>query len=555
MIKLHQHQGKFKTKLNAALDAVRDVLGVLPTGGGKTVVFCSMVADHVGAAAIVVHRREIVRQISVTLAAFGVVHRVIGPRDEVGRIRRRHLKKFGRSFVDQQSLVGVVSVQTMTSKSTAANTITQRWLAQVTFAVFDEGHHYVRSGLWGRAVDQFHRAKRLFVTGTPERADGKGLGAHAEGYAREMVLGPTPQWLIDNAFLSPFKYFCPDSDMDIADLALDSTGDVSVKERRKRAVASHIVGDVVRHYRQYADGLQTIVFAPDVETAEDMAAAFRLDGVKAVALSGKTDSGVRDRELDLFERCETQVLVNVDLFDEGFDVPAVVCVILARITASLGKYLQMVGRALRVMDGKEHAIVIDPVRNWERNRGLPSFPRRWTLDSRPKGDRVSPVDTIPQKICRGCTQPYDAYYALCPYQSQPGCAIPPEPEGRARPDQVDGDLFELDVAALNELYAAYAARNMTDEEYDGDLISRNVPAVGRGAARKRHRTARHRTAVLKELIGWWVGMQPAGRDLAEKQRRFYHRFRVDMATAMSLDANDTDALIATIGRRFNEDMA
>lgn len=544
---LYPFQSKLAAAICTAWQSVRSVLAVLSTGGGKTVIFSSIIHDHNGAAAAIVHRKEILTQIAMSLAQLGVKHRVIAPPKVVRRIRRRQLKKLGRSFVDPNAQCGVVSVQTLTSRGAANNAELQKWIKQVTLAVYDEGHHYVDSGSWAKAVHLFDKAKLLFVTATPERADGKGLGSHADGFCDVMVEGPTTSWLIANGYLSPFTYKAPRTDLDVSGLALTASGDFNAKALRARVVESHIVGDVVKHYHKFAHGKKAIVFATDVETAEEHAAAFRAGGYKAIALSGETDAAERDRALDGFEGTEYDVLVNVDLFDEGFDVPAVACVILARPTESLGKFLQMVGRALRILEGKLEAIIIDPVRNWERH-GMPDWPRNWTLDRRETRTNGEKRDTMPQKVCDGCTQPYEAYFKACPY-----CGHINEPAGRSTPEQVEGDLFELDVAALSALFAKMHAADMPDEDYQRDQIARNLPPISRGADLKRHRASRYRRGVLQELVGWWVGAQQ-GREMSEIHRRFFYRFGIDIGLAFTLSAKETDALIDTIKNRFTEDL-
>lgn len=549
MIRLYPYQQALRDKIRAAwAGGVRAVLAVLPTGGGKTVVFSSLMHDHVGASAAVVHRREIVAQISLSLAAVGVKHRVIAPPKTVSTIRKKHLKRFGKSYVDPHAAAGVVSVQTLTSKSSRNDSALRRWLEQVTLAVFDEGHHYVTSGLWANAVEMLGADRMLFVTATPERADGKGLGSHASGFADLMIEGPTMQTLIDGGFLTPFVYKAPKTDLDVKGLAVTASGDFNARALRARVVESHLVGDVVEHYKAHASGQRAIVFASDVATADEIAAAFRAAGVPSAALSGETDAAIRDRELERFESGELLALVNVDLFDEGFDVPAVEAVIMARPTESLAKFLQMVGRALRIMDGKTEATIIDPVRNWERH-GMPNWPRDWSLDDRVRGSAGKRSPLIAQRICDDCTQPYEAFFKLCPY-----CGFEPLPAGRRHPEQVAGDLAELDVEAMAALFAKLRAADLDDDEYAAGQIARGVPSIGRPADLRRHREAKYRRRVLRELVAWWVGMQPTGRDMAEIHRRFFYRFGVDIGTAFTLNARETDGLIACIQQKFTEDM-
>lgn len=548
MIKLRPYQEWCVQQVTEVWGRVRAVLLVLATGGGKTVIFTSIMHSHNGAAAAVVHRKEIVSQIACGLAKLGVKHRIIAQPNTITLIRRKQLKLFGKSFVDPHAQCGVVSVQTLTSKSAQNNAALQQWVKQLTLCVFDEGHHYVKTGLWALAVEMMVNAKLLFVTATVERADGKGLGARADGFVQEMIEGPQTQWLTDQGYLSPMVYRAPDSDLDVSGLMVTASGDLNTKALRGRMVESHIVGDVVKQYKQYAPGEQTILFASDVETAHDFERAFIAADIKAVALSGKTEQAERDRELAKFEARETQVLINVDLFDEGFDVPAVVCVIMARPTESLGKYLQMVGRALRIMDGKSHAIIIDPVRNWERH-GTPNLPRVWSLDSRAKGTRSANSDLIPQRVCLGCSQPYERFYKICPH-----CGVAPVPAGRSAPDQVEGDLQELDLEAMAALFDKIQDADMSDEQYVIDQIGRGIPRIGRTADMKRHRAGKYRRKVLHELVAWWIGVQPAERELGEKHSRFYHRFGIDIGTAFTLNAKETDALIERIQQGFTKDM-
>lgn len=571
VIKLRDYQHAIIERLYVAWATVMSVLLILPTGAGKTVVFSSVIHEHDGAAAAVVHRKEIVSQIACSLAALGVKHRVVAQPNTVRAIRRKQLAQFGKSYVDPTAPVGVVSVQTLTSRGAANNRDLQRWLGQVTLAVFDEGHHYTRHGLWGRAIEAVGaKCLLLFVTATPDRADGQGLGADADGYVQMMIEGPDTRWMMAQGYLSRFTYHAPTTDLDMSDLPITAKGDVNTQKMKARVKDSHLVGDVVDRYFQFAKGKRTIVFANDVETAEDHARAFRARGVKAVALSGQTDDSVREREVEAFTAgTGVDVLINVDLFDEGFDVAGVEAVLLARVTMSLAKYLQMCGRGLRpvyapgydltTVEGrlaamaagpKPKAIIIDMVRNWERHM-TPNWPRTWTLEGRETGVRKSPTDMVPQRVCLNpmCCEPYEAFYPCCPY-----CGLAPVPAERSTPDQVEGDLMELDVEGMAELFAQMQRADMDDDEYRIDQLKRHIPAVGRGADMKRFQASKTRRAVLRELVAWWVGMQPKGREMNEIHRRFYHRFGIDIGLAFTLNAADTDALIKRIELRYTEDL-
>ena len=127
------------------------------------------------------------------------------------------------------------------------------------------------------------------------------------------------------------------------------------------------------------------------------------------------------------------------------------------------------------------------------------------------------------------------------------------PAERSTPEQVDGDLGDLDVEGMAALLQEIRRASMTDEEYALEQIKRGIPPIGRAADARRFRAAKHRREVLKELIAWWVGAQ-TDRPLSEVHRRFYYRFDIDIGTALTLNENETDALIGRITKRFSEDL-
>ena len=547
----------------AALDTHASALVVCATGGGKTATFSVMAARHSGPVAITVHRKEIVAQISLSLGSCGVAHRIVAPPAVVAMVRRKHYKKLGRCLIDKNARAGVASVQTLCSASSQRDVMLQRWVASVTLAIFDEGHHYVRKGQWAAAVDGFSRAKRLFFSATPERADGLDLGADTDGFAEVMIEGPSTAWLINEGRLSPFEYFAPEPDLDYSDIPITASGELNTRAMRKRIVGTDHVGRVVAHYSTLCLGKRAIVFSNDVDTATETAADFNAHGVPAAVLHGGTEDAERERAIERFEAGELLVLVNVDLFDEGFDVPAADAAILDRKTESLAKYLQMCGRVLRPVyaDGwpqdtaeqrhaaiaagsKPTALIIDIVRNWERH-GLPNWPRVWSLYGK-KGEGRSKSAGESLRSCLKCTQPFERYLDACPWCGEPL----PEPTAAREPSHVDGVLSKLDVDAMAELFERVKRANSPALEYAEDQARRRIPPIGRPADMRRHLAAIERRRVLHEMVAWWFGVQPKTDTLNETQRKFYQRFGVDVGTAMTLSEGETDALITKITRDF-----
>jgi len=162
------------------------VLLQLPTGGGKTVILARIIRETAGAVCAIAHRRELVSQISLALAREGVRHRVIGPREVVQFCARYHVEETGRSYYDASSAVAVASVDTLVAREADL----RAWASSVRLWVQDEAHHVLTGNKWGLAAAMFPQARGLGVTATPGRADGRGLGRHADGVFDALVSGP-----------------------------------------------------------------------------------------------------------------------------------------------------------------------------------------------------------------------------------------------------------------------------------------------------------------------------------------------------------------------------
>jgi superfamily II DNA or RNA helicase len=534
------YQQQLVDDINAAWAAGhKNVMVVAPTGAGKTVISSGVMRDHRGVSWAIAHRQELVIQMSGALNRNGVAHRIVAPEAVIRQAVREHVEDTGRSYYNPQAPRLVAGVDTLLRRTKEY----ARLLTGAGLWVIDEGHHVLRENKWGTAATLFPNARGLMVTATPDRADGKGLGWHADGLADVLVEGPTPRWLIEQGYLTDYRVLVPPSDLDLSDVPLSADGDYS-KTRLKSAVRkSHIVGDVVQHYLRHARGKLGVTFATDVETATGIAARFNAAGVPAQVVSAKTPAAERAATIRRFRRRELLQLVNVDLFGEGFDLPAIEVVSMARPTQSLSLYMQQFGRALRILEGKTEALVIDHVGNVLRH-GLPDRPRVWSLNGRDKRARSAPSDATPLTSCRNptCIQVYQRVLPACPY-----CGLKPEPAGRSKPASVDGDLLELDAATLAQMRGEVARVDMTPAEYQAELAAKFVPAIGQMANVKRHRQRQEAQRELREAIAWWAGHQrAAGRSDPESYRRFYHAFGIDVLSAQALGTTEAAELTARI---------
>lgn len=503
----------------------RNVCAQLVTGAGKTVIFSSIVSNfqqqHQNCA-VIAHRNELVSQASCTLALWGIPHRIIGANSTIAQVTRKHREKFGKSFVNPSATTAVVGVDTLVARHDSL----VDWAKQIHLWVIDEQHHLTKNNKWGKAVEMFVNAYGLGVTATPNRADGQGLSRETDGYMDDIVKGPSMRSLIERGFLSDYEIVCPKSDLNVDDSPLSKNGDWSNQTLRKAAKKSKIVGDVVSNYIKYANGRQAIVFATDVETADEISQDFNANGIRAVSLNGNSQTAFREESINLFAKKKLQVLVNVDLFDEGFDVPSCDVCIMARPTASLGKYLQQIGRVLRPAPNKI-ALVIDHVSNVIRH-GLPDVHREWSLDRRQKKAKLGKdPDEIELTVCKECLKPYEKFRTVCPY-----CGFEkPLPEPRERTiEMVEGDLVLLTREMLERM------RRSTELESPGSIAARVSVVAGPIAAKGvANRQAEKISAQsdLKESIAQWAAIERLkGYSDREIHKKFYLTTGSDVLSAL-----------------------
>jgi len=535
---LREYQKNLKRRIYESWNAGnRNVIAALPTGAGKTVIFSEIVAEMNTPTCVIAHRRELVGQMSLTLARSGIRHNIIAP----GSVRREiiglHVAEFGRAFFDPRAACAVAGVDTLIRRKIEL----AGWLPRVQLWVIDEAHHLLKSNKWGKAVSMFPNARGLGVTATPGRTDGAGLGIAAHGVMHALVIGENMRELINAGFLTDYKIFAPPSDLKLDGVNTTASGEYSHTGLVNVVRKSHLVGDVVQHYKRLAAGKLGITFVTDVQTAAETAAKFNAEGVPAEMICATTPDRLRIEILRRFKNREIMQLVNVDLFGEGFDLPALEVVSMARPTQSFGLYAQQFGRALRPMPGKKHALIIDHAGNVLRH-GLPDAPRVWSLSPLDKRKSTRDPNIIPVRVCANCTAVYIRYLRECPY-----CGHYEPPRARSTPEYVDGSLIELDEVTLARMRTDIEAVDFSEETIAAQLRARHCPQIGILAAVKRHREKQRAQRELRAAIALWGGHnRAAGRSDDEGHRIFYFKFGVDVLSAQTLGARAAAELMKII---------
>lgn len=396
--------------------------GVLSaTGSGKTVLFSKILRDCSGYSVACAHRQELVSQMAVTLGRNQVRHRIIAPDNVRRMIVSMQIAELGTSYYDPSARCAVAGVDTLIRMPS------EPWHKQVQIQVQDEAHHVLRENKWGKAMSMFPNAYGLLPSATMIRADGAGLGRHADGLMDTLIPAPEMRDIIDMGYLTDYRLVLAESDVVMSDDDISATtGDYNAaKLREAHHKSKKIVGDVVKTYLTYGRNMLGITFAVDVQEATKIAAGFRDAGIPAEVVSAKTPDQLRAEIIRKFKRREILQLVNVDLFGEGFDLPAIEYVAFARHTQSFALYSQQFGRALRLMleshlaarwdsftpaerkaaiaaSKKPRAIIADHVGNILRHQGPPDAQhqaRKMGLDRREKRGASKANDAEPLAGC------------------------------------------------------------------------------------------------------------------------------------------------------------
>lgn len=415
-------------------------------------------------------------------------------------------------------------------------------------------HHVLRDNLWGKCHAKFPNAYGLGVTATPARADGKGLGRHADGVYDHMVLGPTMRELINMGNLCDYKIFVPPTDLDLSGVKTSqSTGEYQKDSLNVAVEKSHIVGDVIENYMRICPGKLGITFTTSVEKSVEIASNFTAAGIPAGSLSAKNTDAERSDAIRDFSNGKIRQLVNVGLFDEGFDVPGLEVVCDAQPTKSLPKFHQKFGRGLRTKEGKTHALYIDFAQNIRyslpdgRNVGnhyLPDTPQSWSLDRRESRGKTE-VDPNEEKMTRctgvGCFQVYPAHLPACIW-----CGHVPLKSVRTGPEYTDGDLFELPADMLAQMRGEIDRIDM-DPAAAADAY--HMPnGMARAGFMKNHRLRAEAQVSLRAHISQWSGVMRncVGFDDRSIYKAFYKQYGVDVLKAQTLGRPEAEALTARI---------
>jgi type I restriction enzyme R subunit len=344
----------------------RNILMVLPTGAGKTKVSAHIIKKRAVETAVIAHRQELVRQLSLALCQEQIPHSLICSDDVLNQIVRAQRMLTGKIWYDPNAPTFCASVDTLIRRRGDPR------FNRVRLWFEDEAHHTLVDNKWGKAVDLFPNAYGLGVTATPIRADGKGLGRHADGVFDHMVEGPTGQQLIDMGYLSPYEIaVCKPEDLDFSHVEHGADGDFKQNQLRAATKASRrLVGDIVGQYLKRAAGRLGITFCVDIEHAEAMRRELANANADLVSANSKYvmqitgDNKEGKDHLDAFispSELYPVIATTSKLMTTGVDAQTCKLIVLDSNIGSMTEFKQIIGRGTRINEdfGKHYFTIMD----------------------------------------------------------------------------------------------------------------------------------------------------------------------------------------------------
>ena len=353
-IKLFDYQEDMKERIEKALRLHRSVMAQMPTGTGKTYLLTAVIDSFVSnnpkeKVWIVAHRRELVSQIDETVRKFHS-YSASNTSTLLSSVKAMSIQWLMRHYDEIEEEPGMI--------------------------VIDEAHHALAK-TYKEMWERFPKAKFLGLTATPCRLNGKGFTDLFDVLVQSWSV---PEF-ISKGRLATYDFVSIKSD-GVTQRLIDSLqkrgadGDYQNKEMDILLNKKPSIERLYQSLEEFGKDRKGIVYAININHAQKITKLYQEHGVKAIAIDSKTPATERQQDIEAFKKGDIQVLVNVDIFSEGFDCPDVEFVQLARPTLSLAKYLQMVGRGLRVAKGKKNCVIIDNVGLY-RVFGLPSQVWNW----------------------------------------------------------------------------------------------------------------------------------------------------------------------------------
>lgn len=392
-ITLRDYQQLAKEEIFSKWNRVDNILYQMPTGTGKTRLFTSIIRDisiwglrhNINYRILIIaHRSELIEQSSRSLDKYRIKHGVLA-----GTMKDKR---------DLTQAIQVASIQTITHPANQCLIDDLKF----DFIIIDEAHHAVANSyqkLWEYCPD----AKKLGVTATPWRMNNSGFAQIFDAYIPSMSIKD----FIQKGWLATYQYYSIPTSSELVK-SIESIREFDIEGDYKNSAlvevcdTSKIRAQLYDSYEKNVLGKKGIIYSISREHSEHICLQYRSRGVAIENIDSKTPAKVREKVIQAFRNGEIDIIVNVDIFSEGFDCPDIEFIQLARPTKSLVKYIQQVGRGLR-KNGDKKCIILDNVGMYSRF-GLPDEERDW--ESFFYGEEKETTSTKGYSRNNGCLREY-----------------------------------------------------------------------------------------------------------------------------------------------------
>ena len=365
-ITLRDYQQLAKEEIFGKWNRVDNILYQMPTGTGKTRLFTSIIRDisiwglrhNINYRILIIaHRSELIEQSSRSLDKYRIKHGVLA-----GTMKDKR---------DLTQAIQVASIQTITHPANQCMIDDLKF----DFIIIDEAHHAVANS-YQKLWEYCPNAKKLGVTATPWRMNNSGFAQIFDAYIPSMSIKD----FIQKGWLATYQYYSIPTSSELVK-SIESIREFDIEGDYKNSAlveicdTSKIRAQLYDSYEKNVLGKKGIIYSISREHSEHICSQYRSRGVAIENIDSKTPAKVRETVIKAFKNGDIDIIVNVDIFSEGFDCPDIEFIQLARPTQSLVKYIQQVGRGLR-KNGDKQCIILDNVGMYSRF-GLPDEERDW----------------------------------------------------------------------------------------------------------------------------------------------------------------------------------
>lgn len=256
-------------------------------------------------------------------------------------------------------------------------------------------------------VCDYYKCPVVGFTATAKRLDNKPLNIFDV-----IINGVSGDELIDKGYVAPYDLYAPKLNIDLSKVSM-SGSDFNNEQLSETMCDKKIYGDIIKYYKQLADGKQALAYCVDIKHSKSICELFNNNGITAKHIDAKTPEKIREQVMSEFKNGEFTILCNCNLISEGITLPECDVCLLLRPTQSETLYIQQSCRCLTPRPSKR-AIIIDYVGN-VYTHGMPTEKREYTLNNIIKIRNVSREPEIIARECTHCLRVYPGNNRICPY--------------------------------------------------------------------------------------------------------------------------------------------